>query len=166
MFEKTYTSTFSTTVEDEAEEDEQEGGEPTGNEPPEEEPGEGGDNSEEGDGEVIEYRMRLEGLPDGEYKLVELKAPDGYVILNNEIEFKIQDYVMTLITEEDTVSLQQIASDYNGTETIADLKVINEAGAELPNSGGPGTKLIYILGGLLTLAAALLLLYQRKRIRA
>ena len=43
--------------------------------------------------------------------------------------------------------------------------VTNEPGAELPASGGMGTRLIYLLGGMLT-GIALLLLLGSKRIRA
>ena len=109
--------------------------------------------------------MRLEGLPDGEYRLVELKAPDGYVILVNEIYFKIEEGTVTSTTAADAGTSDKVnLSIEEGKLPL--LTVTNEKGVELPNSGGPGTKLIYILGGLLTLAAALLLLYQRKRIRA
>ena len=183
LHEKTYTSTFTTTSDDEdpayASGDglgDNTGGESgdlgsagsgdpgTGGDPADD-PGGSGTGEVSGDEVYQKSIMRLEGLPDGEYRLVELKAPDGYVILVNEIYFKIEEGTVTSTTAADAGTSDKVnLSIEEGKLPL--LTVTNEKGVELPNSGGPGTKLIYILGGLLTLAAALLLLYQRKRIRA
>ena len=60
-----------------------------------------------------------------------------------------------------------IATDHeDGTIDAYTVTVANNPGAELPSTGGPGTRLIYILGGMMTAAAGLLLLHRRKRIMA
>ena len=104
--------------------------------------------------------MALKNLPDGKYKLVEVDAPDGYVILANEIFFEITEGAVTSSSASDGSGSKV---HLNTTGVTAVLTVDNTPGFELPSTGGPGTKLIYILGGLLTLGS-LLLLHHRKRI--
>ena len=100
--------------------------------------------------------MTLKNLPDGRYKLVEVDAPAGFIILENEILFEITNGAVSAGTS-DKVHLDTEASP-------AVLTVENTSGAELPSTGGPGTKLIFLLGGLMT-GFSLLLLVGRKRIR-
>ena len=52
--------------------------------------------------------------------------------------------------------------DHNG---VARVTVINQIGSELPSTGGRGTTMFYILGGVLVLAAVVLLV-ARKRMSA
>ncbi|MDO5139058.1 MAG: prealbumin-like fold domain-containing protein [Oscillospiraceae bacterium] len=123
----------------------------------------------------------LQGLLPGYYEVKETKAPDGYVLTENVVfyvyvektglvkllkkqEVQDQEGVFTLseaganeLVGKATLSAEQTA---NG-QTIV-ITVRNEPGVELPSSGGPGTKMIYLLGGILT--AASLLLFIRKRI--
>ena len=100
--------------------------------------------------------MTLKNLPDGRYKLVEVDAPAGFIILENEILFEITNGAVSAGTS-DKIHLDTEASP-------AVLTVENTSGAELPSTGGPGTKLIFLLGGLMT-GFSLLLLVGRKRIR-
>lgn len=58
----------------------------------------------------------------------------------------------------------------NGTNVTADgnlwaFNVVNNAGTELPSTGGMGTTIFYVLGGVL-MAGAFVLLVVRKRMRA
>ena len=52
---------------------------------------------------------------------------------------------------------------YNGTST-GTVKVLNQSGTELPSTGGMGTTIFYVLGGVL-MAGAFVLLVVRKRMR-
>lgn len=85
------------------------------------------------------------GLENGVYELIEVAAPAGY----NQIKG-----VATEIT-------------VNGNNTdIASLtstaNVANNAGAELPSTGGMGTTLFYIIGGLMMVAAVVLLVTKKR----
>ena len=51
----------------------------------------------------------------------------------------------------------------NPTDTEDTLKIENEAGAALPNTGGPGTLIFTILGGILILGAGVLLVLNRRK---
>lgn len=80
-------------------------------------------------------------LEKGHYKLIETKAPEGYRLLTKPIDLKITD-----------------------TERDIQLEVENKkSGWELPNTGGIGTFIFYLIGGLL-MASALLYLLKRKKV--
>ena len=100
----------------------------------------------------------LRHLPDGEYKLVEVKAPTGYLITLSEIEFTVTGGAVTMGTQADTIT-------YSATPTAenAELSIANTPGAALPNTGGPGTRLFTILGTIL-IAGAGLLMWRKRRV--
>ena len=96
--------------------------------------------------------VSITDLPDGTYNLTETKAPDGYIILNDSVEFSISNGIVSLEnTDHATV---------NGST----ITVKNTAGEALPNTGGSGT-LPYTLGGLLLICAAALMYGFRMRRR-
>ena len=106
----------------------------------------------------------IKGLDDNvDYYLYETKSPEGYNLLSDPVSFKIaaeyNDDGSALRTNYPTVTV--------GTETSTELStnVINKSGAELPSTGGMGTTLFYVLGGVLVLAAVVLLV-TKKRMRS
>ena len=103
---------------------------------------------------VPEGGIRIAGLEDDTYTLREVASPNGYIITDNE---------RTFITENGAVKNTSGSAHDNEAQDIT-FKVENEPGAALPHTGGPGTKLIYLLGIMLTgLAGAGLLISRRKR---
>lgn len=97
--------------------------------------------------------VRFEGLGEGTYTITEIKAPAGYNILTKELE------VVISWNEDDGKFAYTGATDVNG---IAQVTVVNQSGSELPETGGVGTTLFYVLGGLMV-AAAVVLLVTKKR---
>ena len=97
--------------------------------------------------------LRFEGLGEGTYTIKEIKAPDGYNILTEELTVTIS------WNEETKTYTYEGAATENG---IARVVVVNEAGTELPSTGGTGTTIFYIAGGVMVLAAVVLLV-SRKR---
>ena len=83
------------------------------------------------------------GLADGTYTLVEKIVPTGY---NGAADstFTIEKGVYT------QENLEQTA------------EVVNNQGAELPSTGGMGTTIFYVVGGLLIIGAAIVLVARRK----
>lgn len=86
------------------------------------------------------------GLANGTYTLVENTVPDGYNKAS-DVNFTIAEHDYT------ATNLQQVA------------EVINKAGTVLPSTGGMGTTLFYVAGGILV-AAAVVLLVTKKRMSA
>lgn len=86
----------------------------------------------------------IKGLKDGEYSLLEIKAPEGYNLLDNEVAVTV-------------------AGDITDVETLTiTSKVPNSTGPILPSTGGIGTAIFYIIGVSLVLLAAVLFIVKRK----
>ena len=97
----------------------------------------------------------IAGLPVGDYILTETKSPDGYIILNNAIEF-------TVSKNGETVSIT-VRSGENASAENNKLTVTNTPGQSLPHTGGSGT-LLYTLSGLaLVLGSALMYGFRMRR---
>ena len=45
---------------------------------------------------------------------------------------------------------------------VDEVKVLNQAGSELPETGGMGTTIFYVLGSILVLGAAVLLITKKR----
>lgn len=88
----------------------------------------------------------FDGLKAGTYFLEETAAPAGYNLLDHPVEVKI--------TGPDTETTASIT-----------MGVANNTGAQLPDTGGMGTTMFYVLGSIMLLGAAVLLI-TKKRISA
>lgn len=96
------------------------------------------------------------GLEDGTYYLLETEAPDGYNLLGNPVEITIDGKN----ANEDSSEEGNAGENSNKLEVIAE--VANAAGSELPSTGGVGTTLFYIIGGILVIGAGILLIVKRR----
>lgn len=97
--------------------------------------------------------LRFEGLGAGTFTIKEIKAPEGYNILTEELTVKIN------WDENEKIYTFEGASDANG---VAQVTIINQAGTELPSTGGTGTTIFYIVGSVLVLAAVVLLVSKKR----
>ena len=87
-----------------------------------------------------EYTVTFAGLANGEYTLVEKTVPAGYNKANDT-----------------PVKVENV--DRTGDKQVA---VLNNTGSELPSTGGIGTTLFYVIGGLLMTGAAVLLITKKR----
>lgn len=102
------------------------------------------------------------GLDDGNYKLEETTTPAGYNTIA-PIEF-------TITANHEIKSDDPKLTDLNGNNgftgevTAGSLStdVVNNTGATLPETGGMGTTIFYVVGGALVLGAAVLLVTRRR----
>ncbi len=118
--------------------------------------------------------FEFRGLDDGQYKLTETVTPAGFNTID-AIEFTVtadhnitwegqaQDAILTSLSGDvATGEITFTPSDDQGTLTT---NVVNKSGSTLPETGGIGTTLFYVLGGVLVLAAVVLLV-TKKRMRS
>ena len=92
----------------------------------------------------------FDGIADGTYYLEEIAAPAGYNLLQDPAEVVVNGANATAT---------------NLSALTVNEEVENQSGTELPSTGGIGTTIFYVLGGVL-MAGAFVLLVVRKRMRA
>ena len=86
-------------------------------------------------------KIVVQGLANGTYYFEETEAPEGF----NKL---------TAITEATTI-----------TDANATISVLNQAGTELPSTGGIGTTMFYVVGSVLVIGAAVVLISKRRMAR-
>lgn len=116
------------------------------------------------DGTEVRQIAVWEGLDDGAYKLEEIDTPEGYnsvepieFVISATHEDEADDPQLTVLedgnTQAGTVNLQ------DGSITFP---IINKSGTQLPTTGGIGTTIFYVVGGVLVLLAVVLLITKRR----
>lgn len=104
------------------------------------------------------------GLDDGDYVLSETTTPDGYNKID-DVEFTVtakhdEDSDAPKLTElKGTGSLEFTSSTTDGSLTT---DVVNKKGSVLPSTGGMGTTILYVIGSILVLVAAVLLITKKR----
>lgn len=111
------------------------------------------------------------GLDAGTYKLREIQAPDGFNLLPNDVEVVItadtnngQDWSGTAAEALTDLNVTADGERGNGQAStgIAAITIANNKGATLPETGGMGTTVFYVLGGILAVGAGVLLVARRR----
>ncbi len=64
--------------------------------------------------------------------------------------------------DQETVPEPEDPKTTTVAENVVPLTVVNNAGTELPSTGGIGTTIFYILGGVLLVGAAVLLITKKR----
>ena len=109
-----------------------------------------------GEGDIL-----IEGLNVGTYYLEETEAPAGYNKQTEPIEVEIT--ATTSVTSgSETVQYKNSSETSYTLATDATVKVLNSAGTQLPSTGGIGTTLFYVIGGVLMAVAAVLLVTKKR----
>ena len=96
----------------------------------------------------------IAGLDADTYYLEEIKAPDGYNRLKEPVNVVITANIAGDKTGKATIT-------YNETAT-GTVRIENQTGVELPSTGGIGTTVFYVIGGLLMGVAVVLLVTRKK----
>lgn len=99
----------------------------------------------------------INGLADGTYYLTETKAPKGYNLLREPVKVTVAHK-----TENGKLTETSFVADQTETDTSGVVKVENNAGAELPSTGGIGTTAFYVLGSAMALGAVILLVTKKR----
>lgn len=103
--------------------------------------------------------FELSGIDDGDYVIVETTIPSGY----NAFEAKSFTISADHETLSDDPKLTSLTATNIFTATVADggileATITNNSGSTLPSTGGIGTRIFYIIGGILMAAAAVVLI--------
>lgn len=125
--------------------------------------------------------ITIKGMEGGTYIVTETKAPTDYNLPSAPFEIKLkatkimsQDWNSTAdrALGEFSATIANPLPNTSGTATdnakvsvdgyTATLTIKNTKGAELPETGGIGTKLFYIGGGALVLASAVILISKKR----
>ena len=117
-------------------------------------------------------KFEFSGLDDGDYVLTETKTPDGYNTIK-PITFTVtaeHNIVWTSVNTRNEVLTSLSGNAASGEITFTPnpdmnelaTNVVNNAGSQLPSTGGIGTTIFYIVGGILMVGAAVLLITKRR----
>lgn len=123
-------------------------------------------------------KFKVVGLDDGTYTLTEIKPPAGYnaihpiaVVISGTTE-NGKDYTddlhdapgEALTALKVTVTVDSKSTENTGTINtgIVEMTVENNSGAALPETGGVGTTMFYIIGAALVIGAGVVLVSRRR----
>ena len=118
--------------------------------------------------------FKVIGLDDGTYNLIETKAPAGYNKLTAPVTITVtaataNGQTWTDFNAANALKTLQIKVDNNvaayGNTTnrgVVSASIANYKGATLPTTGGIGTTIFYIVGGIMTAGAAVLLITKKR----
>lgn len=116
----------------------------------------------------------IKGLKEGTYTVTETKAPEGYNMLEKPIDItasisETSTYTKTTTTYYDkdgNISKTEVTDGKTITTSyevpVKELIIENNAGAKLPSTGGIGTTVFYVLGGILVIGAGILLITKKR----
>lgn len=108
---------------------------------------------------TIVGKTSFTGLKAGTYYLLEIKAPDGYSLPTAPVKVVITAvYDANGAIDKDHSNVQVKANGH----LYIDEKITNKPGPVLPSTGGIGTTIFYVLGGILTVAAIVLLIVKKR----
>lgn len=109
----------------------------------------------------LDGMIRIKGLEDGTYYAVETKAADdSYNLLKGPVTLEL---VATTVNNHSWTgdAVEALTARTNLTAD-APLEIENNKGAVLPETGGIGTTLFYLLGGIMAAGSALILVVRRR----
>lgn len=109
----------------------------------------------------------IRGLEEGTYVLVETEAPKDY----NKADYITITLNADNVAESSTIRTGTEGSsntfvptkDADGNITSGGIHVVNHSGSMLPSTGGMGTTILYIVGGVLVVGAVTALVIVRRR---
>lgn len=115
----------------------------------------------------------VKGVKTGSYAITEVTAPDGYNKLTDPVTVKAVKTSSTTthttvyldengnVTKETTAKVTEVKVDID-TIAATTVVVVNQAGTELPSTGGMGTTIFYVLGAVLVVGAGVLLVTKKR----
>ena len=100
--------------------------------------------------------IAVEGLDADTYYLEETKAPGGY----NKLAGPVKVEISRTVTDEGTHMTHTLKQD---TTVVEKVEIENKSGTLLPETGGIGTTIFYVLGSILVIGAVVLLIAKKRK---
>ena len=129
-------------------------------------------------------RFSITGVDDGIYRLTETKAPEGYNMIKEPFYFVVEaahvfegyiddsnraeilnlEAYQTKDEEHNFVKAETVVLEFTADkkEGTVSTDVVNTSGSILPSTGGMGTTVLYVFGGLLVIGAGAVLFARRR----
>ncbi len=119
-------------------------------------------------------QIRVIGLDDGAYEIVEVKAPKGYNSLREAVPVTLKaglndNGTYTYIQDDGRTAYLSFTKGagegmaaVNKADGLYSLTIANNKGIELPQTGGKGTMVIYAASGLLLVAGTVYVVKRKK----
>lgn len=101
--------------------------------------------------------IALDGLDSGIFYLKETKAPAGYNLMETPVKIEI---IPAYSADDSEVSVTYKVDDIEQESNTVGVR--NSSGSTLPVTGGMGTTIFYIIGGLMVAASAVLLVTKKR----
>lgn len=99
---------------------------------------------------TVDGQLEIKGFDaNTNYYLEETKAPDGYNKLAERVEIAVKEANLN-------------ASVSNDTWQSGGVHIVNKTGSLIPSTGGMGTTIFYIIGGVLVAAAGIFFVIRRR----
>ncbi len=102
-------------------------------------------------------RIVFTGLGEGSYTLKESHTPAGYNTIDDitfDIRFNKDTQEFSVVNASAPISL--------GSNNTLQTDIVNQSGSILPSTGGIGTTIFYVVGGILVLGAGVLLVAKKR----
>jgi len=115
-----------------------------------------------GEDTAANAKFTFAGLDDGYYRLVETATPEGYNTMDPKYFEITASHTVTGLESLAGADGQTFTLTATKTEGKLEADIENNQGSQLPSTGGIGTTLFYIGGGILVLAAVILLVTKRR----
>ncbi|MCH5191550.1 MAG: LPXTG cell wall anchor domain-containing protein [Oscillospiraceae bacterium] len=119
-------------------------------------------------------KFTITGLDAGKFTLIEYEAAKGYGTIDN-VTFTITAVIsedgatvtsVTVAIDGGDTANAAVGNDSNEKDHTVYLGLVDPTDSNLPNTGGIGTTIFYILGGLMVIGAAAYLVISKKKSRA
>jgi len=108
--------------------------------------------------------VTIKGLDDTvDYYLYETAAPSGYNKLTDPVHFKITVDTKNYGTTGETKPTPTVTVGTSAASEELSTNVVNTSGSLLPSTGGIGTTIFYVIGGILMVGAGVILVSRRRR---
>jgi LPXTG-motif cell wall-anchored protein len=107
----------------------------------------------------------VKGLDEGTYYLKETKSPTGYNSLSSDVKVDIEAVTKNSDEWTDGNATSAITSLTYKIDDVAGSRVVtikNTKGSALPTTGGIGTTILYVIGGILVICAGVALITKKR----